>query len=159
MARTIALAFARVVGVLLAAYVAARLGDSWVTAWKTNPWGPSVDVDLRGEGMALSLIAGIILCCVPALRFDLIPGKKNKIKTGPLAWSLFYVSACWFYGILATPNSAYGWNPWQWLKNPDDLWTLIPIVAAVPLLAIALANALPNAEDRAVMMKAVCGER
>ena len=158
MARGFATGLARVTCVLLASYLAVRLGDSWVTAWKANPWGPSVDGDLRGEGMMLSLLAGIILCSVLALRFDLIPGEK-KVMTGQLAWSLFYISACWFYGVLATPNSTYGWNPWQWLKNPDDLWTLIPIVAAVPLLVIALANVLPNAEDRAMMMKAVCGER
>ena len=155
--RNIASNVARVVAVLLAAYFAIRLGDSWAAAWITHPWGVGAEPGLRGEGMALTVLAAIVLCSVPALRLGLIVCEEDKVKTGPLAWTLFYVAACWFYGIFAMPHTTYGQNPLLWFDNPNDAWALVPILFATPLLVIGVAALLPNAEDRSMMKKIFCG--
>lgn len=158
MARTIATGCARVLAVLLAAYAAVRLGDSWAVAWTVYPWGVGAEPEFRGEGMMLTVLAAIIICSVPALRFDLIPGENDKVRTGPLAWSLFYVSACWLYGVFATPHTVYGQNPLLWLDNVQDPYALIPVLSAIPILVIALGKVLPNAEDRTKITAIFCGE-
>lgn len=157
MLRNFATNVARVACVTAAAYIFVRLGDSWAAAWVKHPWGIGAEPGFRGEGMALTVFAAIIICVVPALRLGLITGENDKVRTGPFAWSLFYIAACWFYGISAMPLTVYGQNPLLWFDNPHDLLTLIPIVAAVPILVIAVASLLPNAEDRSAMTKIFCG--